>query len=192
MRENAEAAKQVQTEVQQLEAAKAQLAQQQEAVLNMYNQMQQGDFTQPTPPSKELFESDPIGYMQQKEAYETEMVEYNAKVQEMQQMQQQRAQQSELRKQPTVRSKCSYCNNAFQTSLTLRNMRKRLRICCVAVQSFMAFRKKRLMQLTDAVEIEILYDAVRYRRLQANRKNVDAKAKQAKPVVKAGAKRAQI
>ena len=47
------------------------------------------------------------------------------------------------------------------------------------------------MQLTDAVEIEILYDAVRYRRLQANRKNVDAKAKQAKPVVKAGAKRTQ-
>ena len=81
MRENAEAAKQVQAEVQQLEAAKAQLAQQQEAVLNMYNQMQQGDFTQPTPPSKELLESDPIGYMQQKEAYEAEMTEYNAKVQ---------------------------------------------------------------------------------------------------------------
>jgi hypothetical protein len=47
------------------------------------------------------------------------------------------------------------------------------------------------MSLTDAVEIEILYDAVRYRRLQANRKNVDQKAKKAKPMVKAGAKKVQ-
>ena len=47
------------------------------------------------------------------------------------------------------------------------------------------------MQLTDAVEIEILYDAIRYRRLQANRKNVDQKAKKAKPMVKAGAKRVE-
>ena len=56
---------------------------------------------------------------------------------------------------------------------------------------FYGVPQEALMALTDAVEIEILYDAVRYRRMQANRKNVDAKAKKAKPVVKAGAKKTE-
>ncbi len=191
MRENAEAAKQVQTEVQQLEAAKAQLAQQQEAVLNMYNQMQQGDFTQPTPPSKELLESDPIGYMQQKEAYETEMVEYNAKVQEMQQMQQQRAQQSEAQKAAHRQEQMQLLQQRIPDFADPQKYEKAAQDMLRGGTEYYGVPQEALMQLTDAVEIEILYDAVRYRRMQANRKNVDAKAKQAKPVVKAGAKRAQ-
>ena len=58
-------------------------------------------------------------------------------------------------------------------------------------QEYYGVPQEALMALTDAVEIEILYDAVRYRRMQANRKNVDAKAKKAKPVVKAGAKKVE-
>jgi hypothetical protein len=58
-------------------------------------------------------------------------------------------------------------------------------------QEYYGVPQEALMQLTDAVEIEILYDAIRYRRLQANRKNVDQKAKKAKPMVKSGAKRVQ-
>ena len=191
MRENAEAAKQVQAEVQQLEAAKAQLAQQQEAVLNMYNQMQQGDFTQPTPPSKELLESDPIGYMQQKEAYETEMVEYNAKMQQMQQMQQQRAQQSEAQKAAHRQEQMQLLQQRIPDFADPQKYEKAAQDMLRGGTEFYGVPQEALMQLTDAVEIEILYDAVRYRRLQANRKNVDAKAKQAKPVVKAGAKRTQ-
>ena len=191
MRENAEAAKQIQTEVQQLEAAKAQLAQQQEAVLNIYNQMQQGEFTQPTPPSKELLESDPIGYMQQKEAYETEMAEYNAKVQEMQQMQQQRAQQSEAQKAAHRQEQLQLLQQRIPDFADPQKYEKAAQDMLRGGTEFYGVPQEALMQLTDAVEIEILYDAVRYRRMQANRKNVDAKAKQAKPVVKAGAKRAQ-
>ncbi len=191
MRDNAEAAKQVQTEVQQLEAAKAQLAQQQEAVLNMYNQMQQGDFTQPTPPSKELLESDPIGYMQEKEAYETAMGEYNVKMQQMQQMQQQRAQQSEAQKAAHRQEQMQLLHQRIPDFADPQKYEKAAQDMLRGGTEFYGVPQEALMQLTDAVEIEILYDAVRYRRLQANRKNVDAKAKQAKPVVKAGAKRTQ-
>jgi len=69
MRENAEVSKQLQEYQATMQQREAQLAQQQQAVLNMYQQMQQGGLTAPTPPSKELLESDPIGYMQEKEAY---------------------------------------------------------------------------------------------------------------------------
>jgi hypothetical protein len=184
MRENAEQSKQI-------EAAKAQLAQQQQAVLNMYNQMQQGDFTPPTPPSKELLESDPIGYMQEKEAYETAMGEYNVKMQQMQQLQAQRAQQSEQQKMQHRQEQMQLLQQRVPDFADPQKYEKAAQDMLKGGQEYYGVPQEALMQLTDAVEIEILYDAIRYRRLQANRKNVDQKAKKAKPMVKAGAKRVE-
>jgi len=184
MRENAEQSKQI-------EAAKAQLAQQQQAVLNMYNQMQQGDFTQPTPPSKELLESDPIGYMQEKEAYEEAMGEYNVKMQQMQQMQQQQAQQSEAQKVAHRQEQMQLLQQRIPDFADPQKYEKAAQDMLRGGQEYYGVPQEALMSLTDAVEIEILYDAVRYRRMQANRKNVDQKAKKAKPMVKSGAKRVQ-
>jgi len=184
MRENAEQSKQI-------EAAKAQLAQQQQAVLNMYNQMQQGDFTPPTPPSKELLESDPIGYMQEKEAYETAMGEYNVKMQQVQQLQAQQAQQSEQQKMQHRQEQMQLLQQRVPDFADPQKYEKAAQDMLKGGQEYYGVPQEALMQLTDAVEIEILYDAIRYRRLQANRKNVDQKAKKAKPMVKAGAKRVE-
>jgi hypothetical protein len=184
MRENAEQSKQI-------EAAKAQLAQQQQAVLNMYNQMQQGDFTQPTPPSKELLESDPIGYMQEKEAYEEAMVEYNAKMQQMQQLQEQQSQASKERQALHRQEQMQLLQQRIPDFADPQKYEKAAQDMLRGGQEYYGVPQEALMSLTDAVEIEILYDAVRYRRMQANRKNVDQKAKKAKPMVKSGAKRVQ-
>ena len=184
MRENGEQSKQI-------EAQKTQLAQQQQAILNMYNQMQQGNFTPPTPPSKELLESDPIGYMQEKEAYETAMVEHNTKVQQMQQLQQQQAQQTEQQKLAHRQEQMQQLQQRVPDFADPQKYEKAAQSMIKGGQEFYGVPQEALMQLTDAVEIEILYDAVRYRRLQANRKNVDQKAKKAKPMVKAGAKRVE-
>jgi hypothetical protein len=184
MRENAEQSKQIET-------ANAQLAQQQQAVLNMYNQMQQGDFAPPKPPSKELLDSDPIGYMQEKEAYETAMSEHNAKVQQVQQLQAQQAQQSEQQKQLRRQEQMQILQQRVPDFADPQKYEKAAQSMIKGGQEFYGVPQEALMQLTDAVEIEILYDAIRYRRLQANRKNVDQKAKKAKPMVKAGAKRVE-
>ena len=184
MRENGEQSKQI-------EAQKTQLAQQQQAILNMYNQMQQGNFTPPAPPSKELLESDPIGYMQEKEAYETAMVEHNTKVQQMQQLQQQQAQQTEQQKLAHRQEQMQLLQQRVPDFADPQKYEKAAQSMIKGGQEFYGVPQEALMQLTDAVEIEILYDAVRYRRLQANRKNVDQKAKKAKPMVKAGAKRVE-
>ena len=184
MRENAEQSKQI-------EAANAHLAQQQQAVLNMYNQMQQGDFAPPKPPSKELLDSDPIGYMQEKEAYETAMSEHNVKVQQMQQLQAQKAQQSEAQKQAHKQEQMKILQQRVPDFADPQKYEKAAQSMVKGGQEFYGVPQEALMQLTDAVEIEILYDAIRYRRLQANRKNVDQKAKKAKPMVKAGAKRVE-
>ena len=93
MRENAEAAK-------QNEALRAQLVQQQNQLTTMYQQMQNGEFAAPVAPDKELLETDPIRFMQEKQAYDDAVVEYNAKMQEMQQLQQQQSQASKERQAP--------------------------------------------------------------------------------------------
>ena len=184
MRENAEVAK-------QNEALQAQLAQQLNVLDTLTQQAQNGELAPPTPPSKELLESDPIGYMQEKEAYETAMVEYNAKVQEIQQMQQQRAQQSEAQKAAHRQEQMQLLQQRIPDFADPQKYEKAAQDMLRGGQEFYGVPQEALMQLTDAVEIEILYDAIRYRRLQANRKNVDQKAKKAKPMVKSGAKRVQ-
>jgi tRNA(Leu) C34 or U34 (ribose-2'-O)-methylase TrmL len=184
MRENAEQSKQI-------EAAKAQLAQQLNVLNTLTQQAQNGELAPPTPPSKELLESDPIGYMQEKEAYETAMGEYNVKMQQVQQLQAQRAQQSEQQKQLHRQEQMQLLQQRVPDFADPQKYEKAAQDMLKGGQEYYGVPQEALMQLTDAVEIEILYDAIRYRRLQANRKNVDQKAKKAKPMVKAGAKRVE-
>ena len=184
MRENAEQSKQI-------EAAKAHLAQQLNVLNTLTQQAQNGELAPPTPPSKELLESDPIGYMQEKEAYEEAMGEYNVKVQQMQQLQAQQAQQSEAQKQAHRQEQMQLLQQRVPDFADPQKYEKAAQDMLRGGQEFYGVPQEALMSLTDAVEIEILYDAVRYRRLQANQKNVNQKAKKAKPMVKAGAKRVQ-
>ena len=184
MRENAEASK-------QNEALRAQLVQQQNQLVTMYQQMQQGDFTAPVAPDKELLETDPIRFMQEKQAYDDAMVEHNAKMQQMQQLQQQQEQQSEAQKMQHRQEQMQLLQQRIPDFADPQKYEKAAQDMLRGGQEYYGVPQEALMALTDAVEIEILYDAVRYRRMQANRKNVDAKAKKAKPVVKAGAKRVQ-
>ena len=184
MRENAEQSKQI-------EAAKAQLAQQLNVLNTLTQQAQNGELAPPTPPSKELLESDPIGYMQEKEAYETAMGEYNVKMQQIQQLQAQQAQQSEQQKQLHRQEQMQLLQQRVPDFADPQKYEKAAQDMLKGGQEYYGVPQEALMQLTDAVEIEILYDAIRYRRLQANRKNVDQKAKKAKPMVKAGAKRVE-
>ena len=184
MRENAEQSKQI-------EAAKAQLAQQLNVLNTLTQQAQNGELAPPTPPSKELLESDPIGYMQEKEAYETAMGEYNVKMQQVQQLQAQRAQQSEQQKMQHRQEQMQLLQQRVPDFADPQKYEKAAQDMLRGGQEYYGVPQEALMQLTDAVEIEILYDAIRYRRLQANRKNVDQKAKKAKPMVKAGAKRVE-
>ena len=184
MRENAEQSKQI-------EAAKAQLAQQLNVLNTLTQQAQNGELAPPTPPSKELLESDPIGYMQEKEAYETAMGEYNVKMQQVQQLQAQQAQQSEQQKMQHRQEQMQLLQQRVPDFADPQKYEKAAQDMLRGGQEYYGVPQEALMQLTDAVEIEILYDAIRYRRLQANRKNVDQKAKKAKPMVKAGAKRVE-
>ena len=184
MRENAEASK-------QNEALRAQLVQQQNQLVAMYQQMQNGDFAAPVAPDRELLETDPIRFMQEKQAYDDAMVEHQAKMQQMQRLQQQQEQQSEAQKMQHRQEQMQLLQQRIPDFADPQKYEKAAQDMLRGGQEYYGVPQEALMALTDAVEIEILYDTVRYRRMQANRKNVDAKAKKAKPVVKAGAKKVE-
>lgn len=184
MRENAEQAK-------QLEAAEAQLAQQQQHVEALFIQMQQGGFNMPQPPSKELLATDPIGYMQEKEAYEEAMQSYNANLAQMQQMQQQRNAQTQEELNRYRQEQMAMLQQRVPDFADSQKFESAIKEMVRGGQEYYGVPEEALMNLRDAVEVEILYDAIRYRKLQANRKNIDKKAKQAKPMVKSGSKKVE-
>ena len=184
MRENADQAR-------QLQEAQAQLAQQQQYVLSVYNQMQSGEFVAPVPPSKDLFQNDPIGYMEEKIKYDEDVQRYNANMQKLQYMQQQQQQMTAQEQQARKQEQMQLLQQRIPEFADPQKYEKAAQDMLRGGQEYYGVPQEALMQLTDAVEIEILYDAIKYRRMQANRKNVDAKARDAKPMVKAGSKRVQ-
>ena len=94
----------------------------------------------------------------------------------MQQLQQQQAQQTEQQKLAHRQEQMQLLQQRVPDFADPQKYEKAAQSMIKGGQEFYGVPQEALMQLTDAVEIEILYDAIRYRRLQANRKNVDQKA----------------
>ncbi len=92
MQENAALEKQYKQQAQAL-------AQQQQQVLAMYQKAQQGGLQAPTPPSKELFDQDPIGYMEAKLTYDEAKAAHDQQLVQLRGMHQQQAQQQQAARQ---------------------------------------------------------------------------------------------
>jgi len=177
MRENAEAAK-------QLQEREAQLAQQQQTVLDYFNQLQQGGLTPPTPPSEDLLETDPIGYMQLEKAYNREVQEFNQKMAVAQQM---KAQQDAAFRNQQMR----LLQDRIPEIADPNKSAKFVQDISTGAQQYYGVSQEMLGNVKTAVELEVLRDAIRYRKAMENRKNVDKKAVTAKPMIKAGTKKPQ-
>jgi len=179
MQENAAERK----ETQQL---KETLLKQQQELLQIYEQAQQTGLQPPTSPSKELFENDPIGYMEAKIKYDEDMQSYNQQmqqihyVQQQQQAAQQQAHQQELAQQAETLKR-------FIPELSDPQKVEPYRKALVDTGVAYDFSAEEVAGVTDARMVRVLNDAMKYRRLQAKRKATQADGK--KPVVPSGAKR---
>ena len=181
MRENAEQAK-------QLEQMKAQLAQQQQQVLQVAQQVQQGGLQAPTPPSKDLFENDPIGYMEEKMKYDEAVQEYNAKVGQIRQLQQQQQQQTQAQRQSYLQEQARLLAEAIPDIVHPEKgdtIKKGLIDTGVAY----GFSEEEMANVADHRYVRALNDARKWRELQANKVKAKEKGSNVRPVVKAGAKR---
>ena len=172
----------------QLEQEKALFQQQQQQFLQLHQQAQNGGLQAPTPPTRELFESDPIGYMEEKLKYDEAHAQYARNMQQLNQVQQQRTQAQEQARQAYLQEQAELLQKHIPEFADPEKGDK-LKNSLVQTGVQYGFTEQEMSAVTDSRYVRALNDARKYRELVAKRKSVQAKGEKARPVVKAGAKK---
>jgi uncharacterized phage infection (PIP) family protein YhgE len=171
----------------QYKAQAQQLAQQQQQFLQVQQQAQQIGMTPPEAPSKEMFDRDPIGYMEAKIQFDEAAAQYNQHVQQVQQMQQQQQAMSAQQRQQFLAQQAEILKQHLP-EIADPEKGDKLKAELVQTGAHYGFSEAEIQGVADARYVRALNDAMKWRRLQ-QKKQQAVKGEQPKPVVKAGAKR---
>lgn len=164
------------------------LAQQQQQVLAMYQQAQQGGLQAPTPPSKELFDQDPIGYMEAKLTYDEAKAAHDQQLVQLRGMHQQQAQQQQAARQAYLAEQAEVLKQ-YIPEIADPEKGEKLKAGIIDTGVHYGFTPEEMAGVSDARYVRALNDARKYRQLVANKQKSQSKADGARPVVKAGAKK---
>ena len=172
----------------QLDQEKALFQQQQQQFLQLHQQTQNGGLQAPTPPTRELFESDPIGYMEEKLKYDEAKAQYDQNVFQAQQMQQHQIQQQAQAHQSYLQEQAEVLKQ-YIPEIADPEKGEKLKGDLMSVGMEYGFTAEEMSAVSDARYVRALNDARKYRDLVAKRKSAQSKGEKARPVVKAGAKK---
>ena len=173
-----------------LEQQQAVLQQQQAQIVQLHQQATQGGLQAPTPPSRELFESDPIGYMEEKLKYDEAKTQYDQNVFQLQGVQKQRMQAQQEAHQAYLQEQAQVLQE-YIPEIVDPKKGQGLKDALVETGVSYGFSAEEMQAVTDARYVRALNDARKYRELVAKKKSVQTKSNKARPVVKAGAKKRQ-
>ena len=179
--ENADARKQIQQHA-------AALQQQQQQVMQLHQQAQNGGLQAPTPPTRELFESDPIGYMEEKLKYDEGKAQYDQNMYQLQNVQKQRAQAQQEAHQTYLQEQAQVLTQHIP-DIADPQKGEAIKNALVETGVSYGFSAQEMQNVTDARYVRALNDARKYRELVAKRKSTQSKGEKARPMVKAGAKK---
>ena len=172
----------------QLEEKQAEIAQREQQIAQMYAQAQQGFAAPPKMPDHTLAESDPIAYMEQRAKYDADLQQYQQQQYQMQQLQAQKQKQADEEHRVYLAEQAEIIK-AKIPELADTSKSKAHWDALMGVGREYGFSDEEIAATADARYIEMANDAMKYKRIVANRKKAEAKSKKAKPVVKAGAKK---
>ena len=164
------------------------LYQQQQQVVQLYQQTQELGVQAPVPPSREMFESDPIGYMESKLKYDEDKAGYDQRMYQVGQMQQQASAQQEQAHQAYLQEQVEVLKQ-FIPEIADPEKGSKLKGDIMQTGLDYGFSADEMANVSDARYVRALNDARKYRQLVANRKKSQQKGNNARPVVKSGAKR---
>ena len=173
------------------EVYSALLAERQQLV-EMYQQMQQGQFlSKPNPPSDDLLSDDPIGYIEQKARYDKAMEQYNHQQVKMSQIMQQSEQARERAVQAYLQQEMQSLANVIPDFGDAQKATKLKGKLLDGGQNFYGYTEEEIGSIMDHRAIRVLNDAIKYREIVAGKSKAEQKAKGAKPVIRPGAKKVQ-
>ena len=172
----------------QIEQQAAVLQQQQQQVAALYQQAQNGGLQAPTPPTRELFESDPIGYMEEKLKYDESKAQFDQNMFQLQNVQKQRVQAQQEAHQAYLQEQAQVLTQHIP-EIADPQKGEAMKNALVDTGISYGFTAEEMQAVTDARYVRALNDARKYRELVAKRKSAQSKGEKARPVVKAGAKK---
>jgi len=166
------------------------LTKEREQMAQLYQQIQQGGLAQPpVKPTKELFDADPIGYMQKNLEYEEQMTSYNQQMAQLEQVSQQQSQAQQTAMKAHLQEQMQILQKDipdFADSKKATATRERL---IQAGTNHYGYTNDEIAQITDARAIKVLHDAMKYQDIISGKSKAKVKTASAKPVVKPGAKK---
>tara|TARA_B110000259_G_scaffold84244_1_gene98322 strand:+ start:167 stop:1144 length:978 start_codon:yes stop_codon:yes gene_type:complete len=173
----------------QIEQQASALQQQQQHIVQLYQQAQQGGLQAPTPPTRELFESDPIGYMEEKLKFDEAKAQYDQNMYQYQAVQQQQTQTQRAAEQAHLQEQAEELQRYIPEFADPEKRSAFIQNTSNKAKQHYGLTDDQIGTVKTAVETRILSDAIKYRELVAKRKSVQSKGEKARPVVKAGAKK---
>lgn len=174
----------------QLDQEKALFQQQQQQFLQLHQQTQNGGLQAPTPPTRELFESDPIGYMEEKLKYDEAKAQYDQNMFQLQNVQKQRMQAQQEAHQAYLQEQAQVLTQHIP-EIADPQKGEAIKNALVDTGVSYGFTAEEMQAVTDARYVRALNDARKYRELVAKRKSAQSKGEKARPMVKSGAKKRQ-
>jgi hypothetical protein len=175
----------------QNEHDRAELQQRQKQFVHSVQQSQQNGFQAPNPPSRELIESDPIGYMEEKLKYDEAKAQYDQNMFQLQGMHRQNMQAQQAAHQAYLQEQAQVLQE-YIPEIVDPKKGQGLKDALVETGVSYGFSAEEMQAVTDARYVRALNDARKYRELVAKKKSGQTKANKASPVVKAGAKKRQV
>ena len=182
MQQAAEARKQAETVYQALMQERQSLAQ-------LVQMAQSGSMTPPKEPSKEMFEVDPIGYMEAKIRYDEQVKEYS---QYQAQFQQHLQAQTQAEQQAREAYAYTEAQKLVELVPELRDAGKasqfKDKVVKAATQVY-GYTPEEIGNIASHRDFLVLRDAMLYREMMGKKDVVREKAKKARPSIKPGAKK---
>lgn len=173
----------------QFESLNAQIAQERQALAQLLQSAQQGELVPPKEPSRELFETDPIGYMEAKLKYDEQVKDYQGKASQIQEQMQkaQQHQQYAMQQQAQVEAQ-----KLMEVVPELREPKKaqvfKEKLVKIAQDAY-GYTPEEIAMVNNHRDLLVLRDAMMYREMQAGKASAQGKAKKPKAPIKAGAKK---
>lgn len=185
----------IQKQMQEVAQLKKQYSQGLEALTNQRNELdtfyqnaQQTGLREPTPPSREQFETDPIGYMDLKMKYDEEKAAYDQQVQQFQNVRQQKIQAEQERLDDFTKDQARLLSERIP-EIADPKKGDAIKRGLVEAGTHYGFSETELGNVRDHRYILAMYDAMRYRNLVKKRGNATSPKKESITPVKAGAKK---
>ena len=166
------------------------LTKEREQMAQLYQQIQQGGLAQPpVKPTKELFDADPIGYMQKNLEYEEQMTSYNQQMAQLEQVSQQQSQAQQTAMKAHLQEQMQILQKDIPDFADSKKATATREGLIKTGTHHYGYTNEEIAQITDARAIKVLHDAMKYQDIISGKSKAEAKTKSAKPVVKPGAKK---